>query len=296
MYIEQLKNNKDSLLKYLPFSLAFFIFMAFNLIASSLAETNTQEALDLMVEQMGKNMTLVMVTAPLAFLLLLLLLWVRFFHGQSIRSLTTARPKTDWKRILFSFALWSLFLIISTGISYYINPSDYEINFKPVPFIFLIIISIIFVPLQTSFEEYFFRGYLMQGLGLATKTRWFPLVFTSVMFGLIHVSNPEVLQLGPSIMIFYIGTGFFLGIITLMDDGMELALGFHAANNVMLSLLVTSKTSALQSEALLIDISDSSNSLTEIILQVFLIFPILLFILAKKYGWNDWKRKLTQFN
>ncbi|MDN3709905.1 hypothetical protein QW060_23630 [Myroides ceti] len=136
MYIEQLKNNKDSLLKYLPFSLAFFIFMAFNLIASSLAETNTQEALDLMVEQMGKNMTLVMVTAPLAFLLLLLLLWVRFFHGQSIRSLTTARPKTDWKRILFSFALWSLFLIISTGISYYINPSDYEINFKTCTFYF----------------------------------------------------------------------------------------------------------------------------------------------------------------
>lgn len=57
--------------------------MAFNLIASSLTETNTQDALDLMVEQMGKNMTLIMVTAPLAFLLVLLLLWVKFFMGRA---------------------------------------------------------------------------------------------------------------------------------------------------------------------------------------------------------------------
>jgi hypothetical protein len=32
--------------------------------------------------------------------------------------------------------------------------------------------------------------------------------------------------------VYYIGTGLFLG-ITLMDEGMELALGFHAANNLV---------------------------------------------------------------
>jgi len=294
MYIEQLKNSKISLLKYLPFALTFFLFMGWNFAASIVSDTNTQEMLDVMVAQFGKNITLILVTAPLAFLLILLLLWVKIFHRQSIRSLTTARPKIDRKRIAFSFGIWSLFLIGSTAVSYFLNPTDYVFNFKPLPFLFLVVATLIFVPLQTSFEEYFFRGYLMQGLGLATKTRWVPLVFTSIMFGLVHIANPEVLQLGPSIMIFYIGTGFLLGIITLMDDGLELALGFHAANNMMLALLVTSSSSALQSEAILMEVGDASNSLTEIILQVFVIFPILLFIFAKKYGWNDWKRKLTQ--
>jgi hypothetical protein len=32
--------------------------------------------------------------------------------------------------------------------------------------------------------------------------------------------------------VYYIGTGLFLGILTLMDE-MELALGFHAANNLV---------------------------------------------------------------
>jgi hypothetical protein len=35
--------------------------------------------------------------------------------------------------------------------------------------------------------------------------------------------------------VYYIGTGLFLGILTLMDEGMELALGFHANNLVGLS-------------------------------------------------------------
>ena len=43
--------------------------------------------------------------------------------------------------------------------------------------------------------------------------------------------NPEVEKLGYLILVYYIGSGLFLGIITLMDEGIELALGFHFANN-----------------------------------------------------------------
>jgi hypothetical protein len=44
--------------------------------------------------------------------------------------------------------------------------------------------------------------------------------------------NPEVSKLGILCLCYYIGTGF-LRILTLMDEGMELALGFHAANNLV---------------------------------------------------------------
>lgn len=135
---------------------------------------------------------------------------------------------------------WSFF------IDYFSNPQDYILQFDLPKFAVLAVIALLLIPLQTSFEEYFFRGYLMQGLGIITKNRWFPLVFTSVVFGLMHISNPEVGKLGPVIMIYYIGTGFFLGIITLMDEGLELAIGFHAANNLITALLVTSDWTAFQ--------------------------------------------------
>ena len=56
----------------------------------------------------------------------------------------------------------------------------------------------------------------MQGFGLLAKNRWFPLIVTSALFGLMHIMNPEVEKMGPIIMVYYIGTGLFLGIITLM--------------------------------------------------------------------------------
>jgi membrane protease YdiL (CAAX protease family) len=148
------------------------------------------------------------------------------------------------------------------------------------------------IPIQTSTEEYVFRGYLMQGFALLAKNKWFPLVMTSVIFGTLHIANPEVSKMGYIILIYYIGTGFFLGIITLMDEGMELALGFHAANNLVTALLVTSDWSAFQTESIFKDNSSPSVGF-EILTPICIIFPILLFIFSKKYNWTNWKEKLT---
>ena len=175
---------------------------------------------------------------------------------------------------------------------YYTNPHDFVYNFKPIPFLILAIISIVLIPIQTSTEEYVFRGYLMQGFALLAKNRWFPLLMTSLIFGSMHIANPEVGKMGYIILVYYIGTGFFLGIITLMDEGMELALGFHAANNLVGALLITSDWSAFQTHSIFKDNSSPSVGF-EILTPIFIIFPLLLFIFSKKYKWNDWKEKLT---
>jgi hypothetical protein len=98
--------------------------------------------------------------------------------------------------------------------------------------------------------------------------------------------------MGYIIMVYYIGTGLFLGIITLMDDGMELALGFHAANNLVGALLVTSDWSVFQTHSIFKDMSDPSAG-ADVILPVVIVYPILLFIFSKKYKWTNWKEKLT---
>jgi membrane protease YdiL (CAAX protease family) len=146
--------------------------------------------------------------------------------------------------------------------------------------------------LQTSLEELLFRGYFMQGIGVLAKNRWLPLLITSVVFGLLHGANPEVQKLGNITMVFYIGTGFFFGITTLMDEGTELALGLHAANNMIAAFLITTDWMVFQTDALFIDTSEPSVT-WEMFVPVFVLYPLMLLLFSKKYGWNNWLEKLT---
>jgi hypothetical protein len=131
----------------------------------------------------------------------------------------------------------------------------------------------------------------MQGLGALVKNRWVPLLVTSLIFGLLHGANPEVEKLGWGIMVFYIGTGLLFGITTLMDEGTELALGLHAANNIVAAIFVTTDWTAFQTEALYIDTSEPSLG-WETFLPVFVLYPIILLIFSRKYGWKNWSEKL----
>ncbi len=216
---------------------------------------------------------------------------IRFWHQQDIREVTTTRSRVDWKRILGMFFVMLFVISVMTVVDYQTNGTDYVWNFKWEAFLYMCLIAIPLIPIQSAFEEYAFRGYLMQGLGILSKNRWFPLLMTSVLFGAMHFMNPEVDKLGPIIMVYYIGTGLFLGIITLMDEGMELAIGFHAANNLATALLVTADWTALQTNSILKDISEPSAGV-DILIPVLVLYPIILLILAKRYKWTGWKDKL----
>jgi len=292
MYIEQAYNKRFDFVKYLPIPITFFLLMALNYAVLLLMDVDTEQVMRDQIAKTSEMEVFVLAVAPLAFFLVLLLAWVKLFHKQSIRSLTTARPKVSWKRIFFSFFLWGIASGAAIVSAYFTAPEDFQLNFQLKPFLVLAAISIVLIPMQTSFEEYLFRGYLMQGLGIATRSRLFPLIFTSVMFGLMHIANPEVTKMGYLVLVFYIGTGFFLGIITLMDDGMELSLGFHAANNLVACLLVTSDWSALQTPSVFKDMSQPSAGF-DILLPVIIFYPILLIVFAKVYKWTNWKEKLT---
>ncbi len=291
MYITQGRQGQLGMWKYLPLPIAFILLMAANYFVTDMLGADVTEIIKQQISAKGKNQFFAENMAPFIFLLAGLFFWVRYVHQQSILSLTTSRKKVDWGRVFFIFTLMGIFIIVSTMIAYYLNPEIYQMNFEPASFFILAIISLLLVPIQTSFEEYFFRGYLMQGLGLAFKNKWIPLLVTSVLFGLMHIANPEVEKIGYIIMFYYIGTGLFLGIITLMDEGLELALGFHAANNLVTVLLITADWTALQTDSIFLDISEPSAGF-DVFLPLLIVFPIIFMILSKKYGWSGWKNKL----
>ena len=64
----------------------------------------------------------------------------------------------------------------------FISPENYEWNFKLQPFLILCLIAAILLPLQTSAEEYMFRGYLMQGIGVVFKYKWIALLLTCLLY------------------------------------------------------------------------------------------------------------------
>lgn len=300
MFIEQGIKTENNFGKYLIGSLLIFIASAIGQIPITVAVLvktfsegkgmNINEN-DLMTI-LDSNLTLFLLMISFAVAMIGVYLVVKYLHKQTFLSVTTSRKKVDWNRVFFAFSIWSLFTIISTLIVYYLSPENFVVNFQPIPFLILFFIGIVMIPIQTSTEEYVFRGYLMQGFANLSRNKWFPLVMTSVIFGGMHFFNPEVTKMGNIVMIYYIGTGFMLGIITLMDEGMELALGFHAANNLIGALLVTTDWTVFQTNSILKDTSEPTAGI-DVLLPIFIVYPILLFIFSKKYNWTNWKEKLT---
>jgi len=264
--------------------------LTFVIIQERVGEISSQDPMDLL-RNIDKNLQLFLLLIPFAAGFIGLWLVLKKLHLRPLLSIVTARKAIDWRRIFFAFLVWTLVTVLLVVGDYFISPESYEWNFTLSKFAILFIIAVLFIPIQTSLEEFIFRGYLMQGFSGLFKNSWVPLLMTSLIFGGLHLFNPEVEKLGYGILVYYIGTGLFLGIMTIMDDGIELALGFHAANNLTTALLVTSSWTAFQTESVLIDISEPSLG-PELILSLLLFYPLLLLLMSYKYGWSNWKSKL----
>lgn len=115
-----------------------------------------------MVELLGSNLFLFLMLISFAIGLIGVFVSSKYLHNLSIKKLTTTRTKIDWKRFWFIFLLWGGITSVMMLIDYfYISPESYVWNFKLEPFLILLVLGLFLLPLQTSFEEYAFRGYGM---------------------------------------------------------------------------------------------------------------------------------------
>jgi hypothetical protein len=295
MYIEQAYKGNNTWWRVFVTALFSVGIFVLNFITFFLMSKEEMDEAYKSMNELPNNLSLIVSLMPFVFLLGLLFFLVQVLHKRTILSLTTSRNTVDYKKIVFSFGLIVLMTTAVFVVSYGIDSSTILWNFNPLKFAILFLISILLFPFQIGLEEYLFRGYLMQQIGIIAKNRWFPLLITSVMFGIFHSANPEVASMGYGVMVFYIGTGFFLGIMTLMDESLELALGFHLGNNLMAALLVTTDFAALKTDAIFkySGVEDPNDLLIEMLVSIAIVYPIILFIFAKRYNWNHWKSKLT---
>ena len=206
------------------------------------------------------------------------------FRGYLMQGFGTATKHKYFPfAFIYSMIFIPLFVVLNIG---------YDINLLSNVSLGLGAIILGIVVFQTQKKLNFFESKTNDSLRNVCKRNWVPILITSIIFGGLHIANPEVGKLGYSIMIFYIGTGLFWGIMTIMDDGLELALGFHAANNLFTALLVTTDWTVFQTHSILKDVSEPEITMIDMIIPVFIMYPIILFIFSKVYKWSNWKDKI----
>lgn len=296
MYIEQVRKPTNAFWLYILGALLLGIVVLIGNIPFGIAlvsEGGLEVSQLSMAEQMQvlpANTTLFLLLLPFALVFGAIFLVNKGLHKLTTRELITSRDKVDWSRIGFGFLSVVALSAIMLVFTYFYDPESIQWNFKPKAFALLFIISILMVPMQTSAEELFFRGYLMQGLGRIFPKRIIPFIITSTLFGLLHFANPEVDKLGEIIMISYLATGFFLGAITLVDEGLELALGFHAGNNLFLSLFLTSDWTVFQTDSVFLDVSEPNVNMYAFAPLV--LYSVLFIVYARKYKWKNYAQHL----
>jgi membrane protease YdiL (CAAX protease family) len=237
---------------------------------------------------MNKTLFLSLYILTFAISLFALFLLLRFYHKRSWKSLIISRENFNFSKILFASGLYLLVLIGGELYMYFQMPEAYSISFHPAGFFPLLLACLLLLPFQTSFEEIFFRGYLLQGLSIGVKNAWLPLILTSVIFGLLHSWNPEVEKHGFWLMFpYYVGFGLILGTIALLDESLEIPLAVHFVNNFYGATIVTFPESAMQTDAI---ITMSHMNPVGMILPWALGMLIFTIIIIQKYNLNDFSK------
>ena len=177
-------------------------------------------------------------------------LTVRLVHGRPLRSLVTGKNSVSWRRMGVGFGIWFGLLLVGTLVEYLVWPESFTLTFDAPVFIPFAILAILLIPIQTTAEELFFRGYLVQAGSLISRNWIFLSIWSGVLFALPHFFNPEVASNIVVVMLIFFVLGTFLAWISLKDGTIELAIGVHAANNMAALLLVTFPDSSLPSPAI----------------------------------------------
>ncbi len=264
-------------------SIPLFIIMIGSYMKSGI-EMESLSGMSLDLSAVDKNVVLFAMLFIFAVMLIAAVVFIKLIHGRSWTEVINGTKSIRWSRFFFGILVFGLITVALLIISYFTEPENLEFHFEPVKFLIMLVVSVMFIPLQATSEEFLFRGYLAQGVASWTHSRWWALIIPSVLFGLLHSYNPEVAEYGFGIMMTqYIFMGFMFGLISILDDGIELAMGVHTVNNLLGCVLFTYKGSALQTYALF-EIKEMNP--VEDLLPTILSWIILLAIFAVKYRWN----------
>ena len=239
--------------------------------------TISPAGLDRMVDYVAQNLSFVC-------FLVGILLAVAVVHGRSPRTLITPYRRVDWQRFWQGFALWFVLLALGSVAEALLHPGRYVFVLELPRFLWVALLVLLLTPIQTSTEELFFRGYLLQGFGLLNRNPLLLTFVTAAIFTLPHLGNPEISAGDQPALIAasYFITGALFALVTLRDDGLELALGIHASNNLFSALVANYTVSVLETDSIFLirEIDAIFNDVSQLIISA--VFWLLAFHLFRR--------------
>jgi membrane protease YdiL (CAAX protease family) len=243
-------------------------------------------------QTMGHTRFLFWVLFPYLLVFIGVLIHHRWMHQRPILQAFTAMERFRWKRLFFAFFLILILMLGLMSIQIYADSFNhgqaFTFQFNPSKFFPLLMVSLVMLPIQTTCEELLFRSYLLKGLKLRIKRTGTSILLSALMFGLMHIGNPEIQELGYHMLIYYILSGLFLALITTVDDGLELAIGYHTANNLIAAIFVTTDWQVFRTDALFLNHEEPGDGWSSLIFLLILL-PSLFLLFKRMYRWPSWK-------
>lgn len=225
----------------------------------------------------------VAVMASFPFFLAGILIAVTLVHQRHPRTLVTARERVSWRRVGHGFVAWFVPFCLIGGLGqYFFYPDTFSFNSDLTTFARFVPIALLFTAIQTTTEELFFRGYIVQGASLVWSNRIFLAIAAAVIFTLPHLFNPEVGTGGwlTVFVTYFLGPGLLWTVVSLIDGTTELAIGAHFANNIGGILLFNVAGSAVNAPALF---TISKFHVTYAALSMLVAVPVFLAIAYKMF-------------
>lgn len=267
--------------------LTFIMFLVFGLSAGE-GSSGSLADVELLLKTLPAEQTFIVINVSFIPFLLAILLVVWLAHGRSPKRLITPFARLDWRRMGLAFILWIILIAAGSLVEFLLWPETFRFSFEPSRYLAFLVLPLIFTPIQIAAEELFFRGYVLQGMGLLTRNRLVLIGLSSILFLVPHFANPEF-YLGENALANFILTSLGLLVFavsmawaTLKDQTLEVALSVHAANNLYVATLVNFEGSALPTPALVMTTHyDALFNLAALLVAV-MIFAALMFGVFKQ--------------
>ena len=235
----------------------------------------------------GDSMIVQLTVGGLGFATGLAGVWLvaRRLHRKPLKQFLTARKRFDGKRYLFGVLAALVISLLTFLFNRFVL--QLEMTFQPPDWGFLVFLlfAIVLVPIQSGFEEVFFRAYLVQGLMQFWRNKLVLALAAGIIFALPHLANPEPWKYGVApYLTSLVSFGFFFGIVTLLDGGIELAAGYHAMNNLFIGLVANTQVAAIESPSLFLIHVDRYGLFPDVVVSI-VGFAVAGAILNAKYRW-----------
>ncbi|MEJ7771891.1 MAG: CPBP family intramembrane glutamic endopeptidase [Geodermatophilaceae bacterium] len=191
--------------------------------------------------------------------------------GWSSSVLGRIRWRLLWRYGLLAIAILGVGILISLGVGGGIGSTT---GFDGREYALLVVVVLISTPLQSAAEEYLFRGYASQAI-----SSWIPSRTTGAVLAALITATLFSLAHAPGDIFTFLDRfafGLAASAVVWLTGGLEAAIALHAANNVVIFLVIGALGGETSS-----DIQTGSGTAALIVALDILVMGIYVWIVAK---------------